>query len=433
MNKTKSRFAAGFALGIVAMAVVVCGIAGGLYLAKQDRKNSAVNQKTEYKMELLETLMRSYYLKDVDRQNIENGIYKGMLAGLGDPYSAYYTAEEYRTLTESNSGTYCGIGASVSQNSKTGVITVVSVFQNTPAQRAGLQSQDILFKVGNEAVTGMDLDTVVSKIKGDNDTEVQITICRDGQFQTISVQRDTITVPTIEYRMADEANKTGYIRISEFNEVTCGQFIAAVEDLKKQGMKSVIFDVRNNPGGLYKAVCDTLDYILPEGTLVYTEDKYGHQEKMTSDEKCLDMPIVVLQNQNSASASEIFSGAIQDFGAGTIVGETSFGKGIVQTIIPLSDGSAIKLTIQNYFTPNGKNIHGKGIAPDIQVEDNAQTQSDEVLEKAESLLNGNENKENKKNLQNNETGEKNRAQKNNENSKNNKSSQKKVRNSKKKK
>ena len=277
------------------------------------------------------------------------------------------------------------------------------------------------------------MNTVVSKIKGDNDTEIQITICRDGQFQTISVQRGTITVPTIEYRMIDETNKTGYILISEFNETTCKQFIAAVEDLKEQGMKSVIFDVRNNPGGLYKAVCDTLDYILPEGTLVYTEDKYGHQEKMTSDEKSLDMPIVVLQNQNSASASEIFSGAIQDFGAGTIVGETSFGKGIVQNIIPLSDGSAIKLTIQNYFTPSGKNIHGKGIVPDIPVEDNAQTQSDEVLEKAESLLNGNENKENKKNLQSNETGEKNRAQKNNKNSKNNKSSQKKIEKSKKKK
>ncbi len=433
MNKKKSRFAAGFVLGMAAMSVVVCGIAGGIYLAKWDRKNSAVNQKTEYKMELLETLMNSYYLKDVDRQDIENGIYKGMVAGLGDPYSAYYTAEEYRTLTESNSGTYCGIGAYVSQDSKTGVITVVSVIQNTPAQRAGLQSQDIIFKVGDEEVTGIDLNTVVSKIKGDNDTEIQITICRDGQFQTISVQRGTITVPTIEYRMIDETNKTGYILISEFNETTCKQFIAAVEDLKEQGMKSVIFDVRNNPGGLYKAVCDTLDYILPEGTLVYTEDKYGHQEKMTSDEKSLDMPIVVLQNQNSASASEIFSGAIQDFGAGTIVGETSFGKGIVQNIIPLSDGSAIKLTIQNYFTPSGKNIHGKGIVPDIPVEDNAQTQSDEVLEKAESLLNGNENKENKKNLQSNETGEKNRAQKNNKNSKNNKSSQKKIEKSKKKK
>ena len=184
----------------------------------------------------------------------------------------------------------------------------------------------------------------------------------------------------------DKKKKIGYIQISQFEEVSYDQFTKALDDLKKQGMKAVIFDVRSNPGGLYETVCKMLDEILPEGNLVSTKDKYGNEEKQTSDSKCLDMPMVVLQNKDSASASEIFAGAIQDFNAGKIVGTQSFGKGIVQTILPLSDGSAVKLTVQDYYTPSGKNIHGKGITPDVEVELEENATSDTQLEKAKETI-----------------------------------------------
>ena len=186
--------------------------------------------------------------------------------------------------------------------------------------------------------------------------------------------------------MIDQKNKIGYIQISQFEEVTYDQFVQAITALKKSGMKAVIFDLRNNPGGLYDTVCRMLDYILPEGTLVSTKDKNGIEQTKTSDSTCLDMPMVVLQNENSASASEIFAGAVQDFKAGKIVGTKSFGKGIVQTIISFDDGSAVKLTVENYYTPSGKNIHGKGIVPDIEVKADADSKEDLQLNKAKETI-----------------------------------------------
>jgi carboxyl-terminal processing protease len=346
----------------------------------------ATTDQTEIiqKINKLEALIDQNYMEEVDKDALAEGIYKGLLASLGDPYSCYYTEDEYNALMESSSGIYCGIGATVSQNATTGIITIVKPFVTGPAYEAGLLPGDVLYKVAGEEVTGDDLSEVVSKIKGEEGTSAEITIVREGESEPTeySIKRRMIEVPTIEYEMLD--NKIGYIYVSEFDEVTAEQFRDAVNDLDSQGQKGLIVDIRNNPGGLLDTVVDMLDRMLPKGLIVYTEDKYGNREEKNSDNKeQFDKPLAVLINGNSASASEIFAGAIQDYKLGTIVGTTSFGKGIVQSIIPLYDGTAIKVTVSKYYTPNGKNIHGIGIEPDVTIELDDALKQKVVIEKAE--------------------------------------------------
>lgn len=323
----------------------------------------------EEKLEFLETLLESYYLYDYDAQDVEDGLYKGLVNSLGDPYTVYYTAEEYADFMESSSGTYCGIGVLVSQNMQTGIITVVRTFTSGSSYEQGILPGDIIYKVENEEVTGVDLNTVVSKIKGEEGTFVNVTVVREGEpdYLTFRLERRQIEVDTIEYEML--ADQIGYITITEFDEVTAEQFRTALQTLEKQDMKGLIVDVRDNPGGLVDQVCDVLDRLLPEGLIVYTEDKYGNRnEERSTDKESFDKPLVVLVNGNSASASEIFAGAVQDYGVGTILGTQTFGKGIVQTILPLSDGTGLKVTISKYYTPNGTNIHGVGITPDVELD-----------------------------------------------------------------
>lgn len=387
-KKTKTKFVPGFLLGMFAMLVLGVAVGVGLHFSQDSVKTDATYavDKAESKLKSLEALINLKYLKNVDQEDLENGLYKGILEGLGDPYSVYYTKDEYTKLMESTSGEYCGIGAYVSQNTETKVITITKAFKNGPADKAGVKDGDVITKVDGKDVSSEDVDKVVSMMKGDKGTKVKLTVYRQSvkKYVDVTITRGEVKVPTVAHKMLDKKNKIGYIQISEFDTVTADQFSSALSSLKKQGMKKVIFDLRNNPGGSYEGVCKILDEILPEGTIVYTKDKYGNEEKQTSDAKCLDMLIVVLQNKNSASASEIFAGAIQDFGVGTIVGTQSFGKGIVQQIIPLTDGSAVKITIEDYYTPSGKNIHGKGITPDVKIEANGKT--DVQLNKALEVL-----------------------------------------------
>ncbi len=391
--KNKTRFIPGFLLGMFAMLVVVAGIGVGIYFSDMGINTSdetMATDKAEKKLKVLEEVIDAYYLEDTDKEDLENGLYKGLFAGIGDPYSVYYTEDEYEELQQSTSGKYSGIGALVSQDMKTNVVTVSKVFKDGPADKGGMKSGDIIYKVDDEDVTGKSVDEVVSKMKGEKGTKVKVTVYRQSEenYVDLSITRDEVKVPTVEYKMLDNKKKIGYIQITEFDEITGEQFSKALTNLKKQGMKKVIFDVRDNPGGSYEIVCEILDEILPEGTLVFTRDKYGNEEKQESDPSCLDMPMVVLQNENSASASEIFAGAIQDFGAGKIIGTQSFGKGIVQQIVPLNDGSAIKLTVEKYYTPSGKNIHGKGITPDVKVEAGTDEKEDVQLKKAQEVLTG---------------------------------------------
>lgn len=396
----KNKFIPGFLSGL-AGALFIFTIALTVYVTKVDGNNSnqgagkeqqvAVADETTTsttdiikKIDKLESLIDQYYMNDVKQEDLAEGIYKGLLESLDDPYSCYYTKAEYKALMESSSGVYCGIGASVSQNAKTGVISIVKPFVNSPAYKAGLLPGDILYKVDGVEVTGDDLTEVVSRIKGKEGTKVKLIIYREGKSDPIeyTIARGSVEVPTIEYKMMD--NKIGYIAVSEFDEVTADQFIKAVNDLDKQGQKGLVVDLRNNPGGLLDTVVKMLDRMLPKGLIVYTEDKYGNREEQNSSAKEeFDKPLAVLINGNSASASEIFAGAIQDYKKGTLVGTTSFGKGIVQSIIPLSDGTAIKVTVSKYYTPKGRNIHGIGIEPDVTVELSDTLKQKAVIEQSE--------------------------------------------------
>ncbi len=376
--------------GTIVLFAVVIGVyffAGGRLItnAQHDIEDGAENNQTVgtqqvsdkeapfkevvSKLSFLETLVDKYYLNDVNPDAFADGIYKGFMSSLKDPYSTYYTKEEYSALMDSSSGSYCGIGATVSQDVKTGIITVVKPFETGPAQKAGILPGDILYTVDGEKVTGLDLTQVVSKMKGKEGTEVQIAIVREGVTEPMNftITRGEVEVPTVSSQMLK--GKIGYIIISEFDEITVGQFVSAVDKLEKDGMKGLVVDVRNNPGGMLTSVVSILDRLLPKGLVVYTEDKYGNRvEQNAKDAIKINVPMAVLINGNSASASEIFAGTIQDDKAGTIIGTTSFGKGIVQKVIPLTDGTAVKMTISKYYTPKGRNIQGIGITPDIKVE-----------------------------------------------------------------
>ncbi|MBQ8633950.1 MAG: S41 family peptidase [Lachnospiraceae bacterium] len=321
------------------------------------------------KMELLMQLIDQYYMYDISVDDMRTGAYKGLLEGLGDPYTCFYTKEEFDALMESTTGTYYGIGAVVQQNLKTMYITIVKPYVDGPAYNAGMLPGDIIYMVDDVDVTGMDINNVVAMMKGPEGTQVKVTVVREGEADPVDlfITRAKIEIETIEYEMLE--NNIGYILISGFEEPTPKQFKEAIDDLQKQGMKGLVLDLRDNGGGLLDAVVEMLDYILPKGMIVYTEDKYGNREEYKgTDKDVLDLPMTVLINGNSASAAEIFAAAMQDYKAATLIGTTSFGKGIVQTILPLTDGTAVKITISRYFTPNGVCIHGEGVTPDIEVE-----------------------------------------------------------------
>ena len=322
------------------------------------------------KLQSLQRIIDKSYLFEEKMEDVENGIYKGFMSGLGDPYTVYYTEKEYKDLMQETSGTYYGIGAMINKNVNTGIITIIKVFPGSPAEEAGLMSGDIIYKVGDTEVNGMDLEILVGTyIKGAEGSTVDITVIRgeDAQELTFSVTRRSIEVPTVESKVLE--NNIGYIKVNQFDDVTFPQFKESVEDFKQRSISKLIIDLRDNPGGLLSATIDMLDYILPKGIVVYTQDKNGKREDFYSEEKSkLNMDIVVLINGESASASEVFSGAIKDFKYGTLIGTKSFGKGIVQSVVPLKDGSAVKITTQHYYTPSGFDLHGKGIEPDEVVE-----------------------------------------------------------------
>ena len=386
-------FRKGLVCGILVcvLGITVCGcgaawMLGRLGLAGLNGLASGSDQsEVSSKMQELQSYIDRYFLFDYAKEDEESGIYKGMMAGLGDVYTTYYTPDEYASFMESSNGSYSGIGAMLSQDYNTGIITVVKVFDGSPAAEAGIQPDDILYKVKGEEVTGQDLSLVVTDLKGEEGTDVEISMMRDTEVLDFTLTRRSIEVPTVEYKMLDE--NIGYIAISEFDDVTDEQFIAALDDLKTQGMKNLTIDLRNNGGGLVDVTCNILDELLPEGLIVYTEDKYGNRQEEYSDaEHYFDGKMAVLVNGNSASASEIFAGAIKDYGVGTLIGTQTFGKGIVQSLFPLSDGSAIKVTVSRYYTPAGNNIHEVGITPDIILEKDTESEEDNQLQKAIDVL-----------------------------------------------
>ena len=320
------------------------------------------------KLTFLERYIQDNYLREVTQEDLYVGQLKGMVAALDDPYSEYLTREEYNELMEDTSGRFFGIGVYI--NAQDGYINVVSPIKNTPAEKAGLRSGDKIIKVNGDDISGANATEASKKIKGEKGTKVTLTILRieDEVANTFDVDviRDEITVITVESKIIE--NDLLYVGISQFNEQTYSEFMEATK-LITNATKGIILDLRNNPGGLLSTSTAIADVLLPEGIIVYTERKGKvKDDQINSDAKYIDLPMVVLINEGSASASEIISGAIRDFDRAMLIGQKTFGKGVVQTIDNFSTGDGIKLTISEYFTPKGTSIHGKGIEPDISVE-----------------------------------------------------------------
>ncbi len=379
-EKGNSSFLGGILTGVLfcsLIMLVALFLLKGKFTDGRDREGTELTstdgevsmEQIQDKMEVLEQYVNQYYYFDdtVDMNAIAEDVYEAYIAGLDDPYSVYYTPEEMNSMLESISGSYCGIGAVVSQY-QNGEVVVVLPYEGTPAAEAGLQSGDIILSIDGTEITGMGLEAAVALVKGEEGTSAVFKIRRDEEEFEVTITRRKIDVPSVSHEMKD--GNVGYVYISSFEDNTSEQFQAAIEDLLSQGAEGIVFDLRDNGGGTLDAVTSMLDYILPEELLLYMEDKYDNRQNYYSEASCMDenIPMAVIINGNTASASEVFTGALQDYKRAKVFGTKSFGKGVVQNLIPLSDGSGLKLTIAEYFTPLGRNFNHNGIDPDEVVE-----------------------------------------------------------------
>jgi len=401
----RGLFLAGLIAGLAGalLIVAICYLGAMLQKTIEDRdsegavafkEDSAIDASVLKKLQTLEeTIEDHYYLGEVSDTELQDGLYRGMLDSLGDPYSEYYSAEELSAMLEQTEGIYYGIGAYVSLDTVSGLPKISGTIVGSPAEAADLRANDLIYEVDGTATYGMSLTEAVALIKGPEGTEVSLTIVREGEtdYLEFTLTRKRVESPTVELTMLED--DMAYIRITEFDEVSVEQFADALATARGSGMKGMIMDLRGNPGGSLNAVVEMARMILPEGMIVYTEDKAGKRKEYTCDGKRkLEVPLVVLTDTNSASASEIMAGAIKDYGIGTLVGTTTFGKGIVQQIMPFRDGSAVKLTISAYYTPKGNNIHEIGIEPDVECEFDGEAyygsdeHPDNQLEKAKEVL-----------------------------------------------
>lgn len=327
-------------------------------------QSSGVTQK----IMVLEDLIDNYYVEPITNETLANGIYEGMMASIDDPYAAYYSPEDYQKLLSSTEGVYYGVGAYLQKDTEYLYPRITGIIANSPVEESSLRVDDFIVAVDGVDVYDWDLSEAVALIKGDEGTEVTLSIVRrsTGEAFDETLVRRKVESPTVTYEKKE--NGIAYIQISEFDTVTVGQFAEALAKAKADNMKGLILDLRGNPGGSVSAVVDIAGMILPKGVVVYTEDKHGNKQEYKSPGKHpLDVPMVVLVDGNSASSAEILAGAIKDYGIGTLMGTTTFGKGIVQRIVGLEDGSAAKLTVSHYYTPKGNDIHKVGIEPDVEV------------------------------------------------------------------
>lgn len=398
-EEKKSGRAQGIFLTLLVTAVVAAILVAIFAFAGNKGVKSAsgiIDQAAVNKMDSLWRMIDKYYLweEDVDIDVAKNNMYKGIMNSLGDPYSVYYTQEEYAELTEDYSGEYSGIGAYIAQDQDTQEAYISRPMPGSPAEEAGLQPNDYIYEVDGENVVGQDLNIIVSKIKGPEGTTVDITVKHnnEGEPEVITVTRRKIEVARLESSMVDD--NIGYIWVYEFEQKTDTQFNKAFDALKEQGMEGLIVDLRDNPGGDLDVVIRMCDKFLDGGTIVYTKTKDGKGETFTADSKCEELPLVILTNGNSASASEIFTGSLKERGVAKVVGNTTYGKGIVQALFALADGSGVKITESEYYLPNDECIHGKGITPDYEVDldyeayykDKTDAQKDKAIEVMKGLL-----------------------------------------------
>lgn len=323
------------------------------------------------------------YVNDTDDVNLIDGAIDGMVKSLNDPHSNYLSPKMYKTLMEQTEGSFAGIGVVMGMDNEQ-KIHIVGIMEDSPGQKAGLQEGDEILAVDGVSVKEMAFDEVAAHVRGEVGTNVVLTIMRNNTNQDITITRDNIKLKTVGHKMLD--NNIGYIQIVSFSEDTANEFNDAYNDLKNQGMKALVLDLRNNPGGLLTTCVEIAQKLVPKGEIVSIVDKQGNKETYTSSLEAPEYPLVVLINKNSASASEILSGAIQDTKAGTIIGNTSYGKGSVQTILPMFEDDAVKLTIAKYYTPSGRSIDGIGITPDIEINLDENATTDTQLNKAIEIL-----------------------------------------------
>ena len=377
MKKTTAILLA-FIVGIVCSATTFI-ITSASFNARMDGGDGRLSLK---EFENVQDIIDKYYLHDYNMEDVQYAGLKAMVASLGDPYSVYYTPEEFKSFTQSSTGEYNGVGMGLSIDKATGLAVVSYFIEGSSAQAAGIQVGDYIVSVDGQDVTGKTLQELSALCIGEDGTPITIGVKRGDQTLEFQMIRQPVTLDMVEYSVKDGI---GYMQILQFGGNCEALFNEGMDYFEQQGVKGIVFDLRNNPGGYLNTVVKVLDRLLPEGTIVYTEDKYGYRETETSDANSVDIPMVLLVNGHTASASEIFAGAIQDYGMGKVVGTRSYGKGVVQVVLPISStGGGIKITSSQYFTPKGRSIDGNGIYPDVYVE--LSGDGDSQMDKAQSVL-----------------------------------------------
>ena len=357
---------------------IICALVGALFTSLYRdvsyfyMSGDSVGEKFTKKISMINAMLHSRYIYDWDEEAMMEGAIKGYVNGLDERYTSYFTKDEFEEYTMALEDTYVGIGVVISPT-EDNYIEVVSAIEGSSAYDAGIKPGDIIYKIDGEEYYGDEMDKAIAHIKGGKEGQnVTITVIRDFEEISMDIERKVVLMKSVSSKMLE--GDIGYLRIYSFNtegedsdENTYTEFCDNIEELKKSGVKKLVLDLRDNPGGALDVVVDITDYILDEGLITYIEYKDGTKEEYKSDAKSLDMPIVVLVNGNSASASEVLTGALKDHNKATVVGTTTYGKGVVQTVIPFSDGTGMSMTIARYYTPSGACIHDTGIEPDIEV------------------------------------------------------------------
>ena len=399
-EEVRHGFRRGLVFGIVmtvfSMLIIISGVVAALVVSGyihisskgeiyvQDAAvtdESGIGSKVESKLNTIDSLLDGFYYDDANESEAEDAIIKAYVQSYGDVYTTYYTAEEYKKLTESTTGVFYGIGAVMTKYTDTNLTEILSVYDDSPASKAGIEAGDILISVDGENIDDLTLTEITSKIRGDNGTNVLLGIKRGDESLSITVTRGAVEIKTVAYEMLED--NVGYIYVSKFEDATVEQFKKAVDDLTSQGAVGIIFDLRDNPGGVLNSAIKMLSYILPNGDYISSVDKAGNKKVYTgNDDSEVTVPMALLVNGDSASASEVFASTFKDYNAGKIFGTTTYGKGIVQTIRPLTDGTAIKYTTAEYYSPNGTVIHGVGVTPDVVVDEDLEPEYDNTLEAA---------------------------------------------------
>jgi carboxyl-terminal processing protease len=383
MSKTEKKcFKKGIILGIL------CTICGILLVSNISMAYRLIFKKEiNYVRKAREVygILQKNYVDDFTKEDLYDGIYYGMVANVTDKYSRYFSKEDFDEFSVQTNGNYVGIGVTIKRDENNNII-ISNVYADSPAEKSGIKAGDRIMAVDGTEITSENSDELVDMVRGKAGTTVVITVYRQSGTYDITVTREKVDIPTVSSTMIKGENneKIGYIRLSGFEGVTADQFEEAYNTLNNDGMQALIIDLRDNPGGLLTSVSDIADRLIPKGIITYTEDKNGKRDYVYAKDGEIEIPLAVLVNGNSASASELLTAAVQDTGKGIIIGTNTYGKGVVQTTYPLSDGSAVKVTTAKYYTPNGKCIDGIGIKPDIEVELNPDYVLPQLIQKTAS-------------------------------------------------